>query len=244
MCASPLACQMGKPNLHQVTTPLNSRVQQAFDVTTPDEASSSESTLIASQKKAIRTKLRQQRRALTDKQQKQASSHLFRQLNQSRLLLRHTHIALYLGNDGELNPESFIPALWARKKKLYLPVIHPLKKHTLCFCALNKGTRLRENRFGIKEPDFTRCKRLSRQFLSLVMLPLVAFDNKGNRMGMGGGFYDRSFAYKHRKARSKPMMIGLAHSFQEQQRLPTEAWDVPLNGIVTDKQFYPFVMKP
>jgi 5-formyltetrahydrofolate cyclo-ligase len=215
-------------------------LRHAFEETTPEKPDNHQSTAIVSQKKALRIRLREQRRSLTNHQQKQASRNLLKQLNHSRMLLRHKHIALYLGNDGELNPENLIPVLRARKKQLYLPVVHPLKKRTLCFCLLRKNTPLKANRFGIKEPDFRCSKRLGRQFLSLVLLPLVAFDRHGNRMGMGGGFYDTSFAFKHSQPISKPCLVGLAHSFQEQQNLPTEAWDVPLNGIVTDNQIYRF----
>ena len=215
-------------------------LKQALDAPLPYEELKPENPAIEAQKKALRARIRQQRKALTTRQQKQASRNLLKQLHRSRLLLRHKHIALYLGNDGELNPEHLIPILWARKKKLYLPVLHPLLKHQLCFCAFNKHTPLRQNRFGIKEPDFRRSKRLGRQFLSLVMLPLVAFDRQGNRMGMGGGFYDRSFAYKHQQATSKPKLIGLAHSFQAQRELPIEEWDVPLDGILTDTSIYQF----
>jgi 5-formyltetrahydrofolate cyclo-ligase len=213
-------------------------IRHAFDETASDKQKYTSSSTLLARKKALRLEMRHQRRALTAHQQKMASRNLLRQLNQSRLLLRHQHIALYLGNDGELNPESLIPLLNTRKKHLYLPVIHPLKKHTLCFCLVRKDTPLRTNRFGIKEPDYTRSRSLHRRLLSLVLLPLVAFDKHGNRMGMGGGFYDRSFAYKHRLPGSRPRLIGLAHSFQEQQNLPTDAWDVPLNGIITDKQSY------
>lgn len=196
--------------------------------------------LIATQKKALRTRMRKQRKALTVRQQKIATLNLMKQLNRSRLLLRYTYIALYLGNDGELNPEPLIPLLLARKKKIYLPVIHPLIKHRLCFCEFNARTKLQTNRFGIKEPSFSLSKKMDRQHLSLVLLPLVAFDVKGNRVGMGGGFYDRSFAYKHKSAGNKPRLFGLAHAFQEQPSLPTESWDVALDGILTDKRFYRF----
>lgn len=215
-------------------------LKQAFDAPLPSIEVKPENPTIVAQKKALRHQIRKLRKTLTARQQKLASRNLLKQLHQSRLLLSHTHIALYLGNDGELNPEQLIPLLWAKKKKLYLPVIHPLAKHQLCFCAFTKKTALRQNRFGIKEPDFRRTKRMSRQFLSLVMLPLVAFDSNGNRMGMGGGFYDRSFAYKHKRTMSKPKLIGLAHNFQKQTSLPTEEWDVPLDGILTDTDFYKF----
>tara|TARA_R110001592_G_scaffold127070_2_gene338616 strand:- start:14128 stop:14778 length:651 start_codon:yes stop_codon:yes gene_type:complete len=191
-------------------------------------------------KKKLRATLRKQRRALSYLEQKAASKNLLKQVNRSKLLFKHQHIALYLGNDGELNPENLIKQLWKQKKHVYLPAIHPIFKNTLCFCRIKPNPKLIKNRFGILEPDFKNTARLPRQLLSLVLMPLVAFDKAGNRMGMGGGFYDRSFAYKVKTGRSKPKLIGIAHAFQEQTSLPLERWDVPLKGVLTDQTFYLF----
>lgn len=69
-------------------------------------------------------------------------------------------------------------------------------------------------------------------------LPLVAFDAKGRRLGMGGGFYDRAFAFKNKYKRLGPMLIGLAHSIQEVESLDVEHWDIPLDAIVTEKKVF------
>ena len=74
--------------------------------------------------------------------------------------------------------------------------------------------------------------------LSLVLLPLVAFDAKGNRMGMGGGYYDRAFEFKQKTLSYLPRLIGLAHELQKKEQLPTESWDIPLFAIFTDKKIY------
>ncbi len=168
---------------------------------------------------------------------------MIKQITQSKLLLRHRHIALYLGNDGELNPHKLIKQLWKQKKQAYLPVIHPIFQNSLCFCRITSDTKFVKNKFGIFEPDFRLSKRLSNKFLSLTLMPLVAFDKAGNRMGMGGGFYDRSFAYKATSKYSKPKLIGVAHEFQKQEALPLEKWDIPLNGVLTDQHFYQFIVK-
>ena len=72
------------------------------------------------------------------------------------------------------------------------------------------------------------------------MLPLVGFDRRGRRLGMGGGFYDRTFAFSRIRPRLAPKLIGLAHDLQRVQQLPVEPWDVPLHGVVTDRQRYRF----
>src|SRR5687767_13746260 len=91
---------------------------------------------------------------------------------------------------------------------------------------------MRRNRFGIPEPTGRRC---APQQLDLVLLPLVAFDRRGARLGMGGGFYDRTFAFLRVAGRRKPRLVGLAHHFQEVAQLPREPWDVPLAAIVTER---------
>lgn len=203
-------------------------------------ASNQSHTRIQADKKKLRAKIRKQRRALSHYQQRKASVNLCKQLKQSTLLLKHQHIALYLGNDGELDPQLLIQQLWKQKKHAYLPVIHPLYHNRLCFCLVTPNSKFSKNKFGILEPDFKDSKLFPRKNLSLVLMPLVAFDNAGNRIGMGGGFYDRSFAYKAESKHSRPKLIGLAHAFQEQESLPIEKWDIPLDGVLTDLNFYKF----
>ena len=191
-------------------------------------------------KKILRRAIRQKRQNLSALSQKRASLELLRHIKRSQVLLKHRYIALYLGNDGELNPEILIKPLFAYKKQVYLPVMHPIANNKLCFSQITPATRFKKNRFNILEPVFKPKNCLRQQFLSLVFMPLVAFDHRGNRMGMGGGFYDRSFAYKLKKQRDRPALMGVAHAFQQQESLPVEPWDVPLDGIFTDKQFYTF----
>jgi 5-formyltetrahydrofolate cyclo-ligase len=207
---------------------------------TPSYSANQSQTDIQFDKKKLRVSIRKQRRSLSKLEQKIASNNLIKQINQSKLLFRHQHIALYLGNDGELNPEILIKKLWKQKKHVYLPVLHPFYKNTLCFCRIKPDSKYIKNRFAILEPDFKHSKSISKRFLSLVLMPLVAFDKSGNRMGMGGGFYDRSFSYKANSKRCKPKLIGLAHAFQEQNSLPLEKWDIPLEGVLTDKTSYQF----
>lgn len=185
-------------------------------------------------KKKIRRTMRQKRRALSTYQQKQAAKGLVLSLKTSNLFNRCNHVAIYLANDGEIDPAPFIEQLWKSKKHCYLPVLHPIKKNCLWFYQYNKKTKLASNRFGILEPELKNKRRISPWALDLVLFPLVAFDSKGGRLGMGGGFYDRTFEF----AQQKTKLYGLAHHFQEVSKLPTEPWDIPLHGIVTDKKLF------
>jgi len=195
-------------------------------------------SFISLNKKILRAKIRVQRRALSPRQQKTASRNLHKRLERSLILLRAKHIALYLGADGEICPKALISHYLKRKKKLYLPVLHPIKKNHLIFCPVTSTTKLKKNRFGIFEPELKQSTSMTPRLLSLVLLPLVAFDTEGNRMGMGGGYYDRAFEFKQKNSRNAPRLIGLAHELQRQEQLPTESWDIPLFAIFTDQKIY------
>lgn len=192
----------------------------------------------ASNRQAVRKHFRRLRNSLSRAQQQHAATALARTLERSALLLRHKHVALYLANDGEINPKLVMKRLLTRGVHCYLPVLHPMYPGRLQFCRITPDTRYRPNRYGIAEPFWPQRRLMHPEFLSLVLLPLVAFDASGNRMGMGGGYYDRSFAFKRRRGTSTPIMIGLAHECQKAESLHTECWDLPLDGIMTDQRFY------
>ena len=185
-------------------------------------------------KQELRKLIRKKRRALTPAQRHQAGRGLTRSLHHSTQYLSANRVALYLSNDGEIDPHWAIEDLWKRGKEVYLPVLHPLRKGYLTFIRYQPETPMRRNRFGISEPDFRRGTHVPARFLSMIGLPLVAFDERGNRLGMGGGFYDRTLAFSRRPGQ-KPALIGCAYAFQEIRMLPAESWDIPLQFIATEK---------
>ncbi|MDX1450911.1 MAG: 5-formyltetrahydrofolate cyclo-ligase [Oleiphilaceae bacterium] len=191
-------------------------------------------------KASIRRAMRRKRQALNPKEQRTASLRAFHQLKQSFLLKRGIRLAVYLGNDGELDPRLFLNELEKAGIEIYLPVLHPLPNKGLFFARYRRDQAMRNNRYGIPEPDIRTTKSRSPRHLDAVLLPLVAFDKKGNRLGMGGGYYDKSFAFKCRTPRIGPRLFGLAHDFQRLELLPRERWDVPLRGVITDKAYYRF----
>lgn len=188
---------------------------------------------------ALRRKLRQARRQLTPAQQSLAASRLYRQLAQHPVFRRARHIALYLPNDGEIDPGLLLRAAQRRGKATYLPVLNPWPRTRMVFQRIKPGERLRRNRFGIFEPVIRSARQRRVWALDLLLMPLVGFDGKGGRLGMGGGFYDRSLAYRAmRKKSHKPTLLGLAHECQRVDQLPLESWDVPIQGTVTDQGWY------
>lgn len=190
-------------------------------------------------RQSLRRLLRQARRALTPQQQKQAARNLYRQLAQHPLYRRARHVALYLPANGEIDPRPLLREAQRRGKRTYLPVLNAWPREKMVFQRLLPGEHLRKNRFRILEPRANAAQQRKIWALDLVMLPLVGFDECGGRLGMGGGFYDRSLAYlARRKTWRSPSLIGLAHECQKVDRLELAAWDVPLQATVTDRRWY------
>ncbi|MFJ2410102.1 MULTISPECIES: 5-formyltetrahydrofolate cyclo-ligase [unclassified Pseudomonas] len=187
----------------------------------------------------LRRMLRKARRALTPSEQRQAALGLYRQLAQHPLFRRAKHLSLYLPTDGEIDPRLLLRAAQRRGKATYLPVLSAWPRTKMVFQRVRPGEKLRPNRFRILEPQVNASRQRKVWALDLVLLPLVGFDDVGGRLGMGGGFYDRSLAYMaRRKSWRKPTLLGLAHECQKVERLAQASWDVPLEGTVTDKDWY------
>lgn len=184
------------------------------------------------QRQAIRQTIRQQRQTLTTQQQIAAQQAIAQQVQTQQLIQANDKIALYLANDGEVNPHAIIEYAWQIGAEVFLPVLHSFARGHLAFLKYHPDTQLIKNKFGIPEPQLNVQYICPPNQLTHVFMPLVAFDDKGNRMGMGGGFYDRSFALSH----PSQLKIGLAHDCQQVPALPTESWDVPLNMILTPSQ--------
>ncbi|MGR5080207.1 5-formyltetrahydrofolate cyclo-ligase [Photobacterium swingsii] len=190
------------------------------------------STVTRSPRQLIRHHVRTQRQALTSAQQHQAAQQLLQQCQQSHHFTDAQHIALYLSNDGEIDTQPVIDWLWQQHKHVYLPVLHPFSKGHLLFLHYTSTTAMQANRYGIQEPILDiRLVKPARE-LDLICTPLVAFDHTGQRLGMGGGYYDRTLASWHH-SRQRPYPLGLAHNCQFVEQLPHEAWDVPLPTIIT-----------
>lgn len=190
-------------------------------------------------KNQLRKRLRETRKLLTEQEQNAAAHRLVRHLLTSPFLRSSRRIACYLPNDGEIDPTPLIERLWAMKRQCFLPVLSRLPRDRLWFAPILPDTPLVLNRFGIPEPAVTARALLRAQELDLILMPLVGFDVSGNRLGMGGGFYDRSLEFlRHRGAWHKPRLVGLAHECQRLEALTPEPWDIPLRGIVTDRAIY------
>jgi 5-formyltetrahydrofolate cyclo-ligase len=118
---------------------------------------------------------------------------------------------------------------------VYLP---NLDQQSLRFSPYFRAQKMRINKFRLPEPDVGNDEMLQPAQLDLVLAPLVVFDEQRNRIGMGGGFYDRSFAMRKDPAVSRPLLIGVAHELQKVAEIVPEDWDVRLDLVVTDAAIY------
>ncbi|MGI2028484.1 5-formyltetrahydrofolate cyclo-ligase [Endozoicomonas acroporae] len=183
----------------------------------------------------LRTTLRERRRALSADQQVSAGVMLCDILSARPELADSQHIAIYTASDGEINPDVLRDFLWNSGKQCYLPVIG--SNNNLLFIEYLPDTHLVLNRFGIPEPSLQEVEPISPEKLDVVLVPLTGFDEAGRRLGMGGGFYDRTFAFT--RTAKKPILIGLAHECQKVESIPVEHWDIDMSGVATDSRYYP-----
>ncbi len=144
-------------------------------------------------------------------------------------------VAAYFAVHGEIGWKPVIDHALKSGKQVFLP---NLDQRSLRFSPYFHAQKMRTNKFRLPEPDVSEIQMLSPEDLELVLAPLVVFDIGRNRIGMGGGFYDRSFAFRKNPLRTKPVLIGVAHEMQKVDRIIPEEWDVRLDMVVTDQSVY------
>lgn len=142
-------------------------------------------------------------------------------------------IAFYLPNKSELDPTALMHQALELNKSCFLPCLNPNQQNSLVFIKYNIGDKLILNRYNILEPIITIAKIIAPENLDLVIVPLVAFDDDNNRLGMGAGYYDRTFAFKrHAKINSKPYLLGIAYEFQKVASIEPNKFDVKMDEII------------
>lgn len=145
-------------------------------------------------------------------------------------------IACYLPYKDEFDSLQVIEAIWLAKKQCYLPVLSKKDKKSLYFVPYVYGDPLHLNQYSILEPVRV-LDEIAPMQLDLVITPLIAFDKHGHRLGTGGGYYDRTFEFLHKNPSHAPHMVGLGYAAQEAQSIPSEEWDIKLEGVVTEKGY-------
>ena len=144
------------------------------------------------------------------------------------------HVAGYWAVGGEL-PLHRVQTQLAPGQVWCLPVVQD--DATLRFAPWRAGDATVANRFGIPEPAVDAPSTLDAAELTVVLVPLVAFDAAGHRVGMGGGYYDRTFAFRHAAA-APPWLVGVGYALQEVADAGAQAWDVRLDAIATERGWH------
>jgi len=148
---------------------------------------------------------------------------------------RCRHIGLFFPVRHELDILPLLDICLSRKKRIYLPCLYPMPFQKLYFLPYSAKDTFSMNRYSIPEPDLAIRRRINLFRLDLVVTPLLAFGTHGERLGMGGGFYDRTFAYRQKPGLLKrPRLWSIALQAQHHP-LTGNPWDIPVDGVSTEK---------
>lgn len=193
---------------------------------------------VTSTKQSLRKIIKKQRQSLSSAVKRKKSKELQLKMTRTNEFRQSQGIAFYWPTSGEIDPLPILNFALKMGKRCYLPVLHPSKKAELLFVEYRLGDHLKLNRYGIREPILGHRSALAAWMLNLVFVPLLAFNYEGRRLGTGGGYYDRTFAFLKNKRKARhPKLIGLAYEFQKLETLPHAEWDLLLSGVATEKGY-------
>lgn len=182
----------------------------------------------------VRQELISTRKNLPSSTIKHSARQLARYIESFQSYKNAKSIATYLPVNGEADPSQIIHSAWLDGKSVYLPVI---EGERLLFAPYCSNSKLVTGKYRIPIPEHSPAERLSPKELDLVIVPLVAFDHKLNRVGMGGGFYDKTFSFRQNNT-EKPSLIGIAHDLQRVTTIEAQPWDIPMDGVISEKAVY------
>jgi len=186
----------------------------------------------------LRRRCRERRAAMEPQARAHASLEIVRRLGDSPAFRAARRIALYWPVADEADVRGVLTLAASARQQCYLPVM--CAGRTLSFLAYRSGEALVANGFGVPEPRRSPGGELAAALLDLVCVPLLGFDRAGNRLGQGGGYYDRSFAFTAAQPAAKPLLVGIAFACQELGPIDREPWDVPLDAVVTERELVDF----
>jgi len=173
------------------------------------------------------------RRSVPARERQRASLLVARNVDRALPLRSHWRIAVYAALPDELDTAPLIALAQERGCRLYLPRIDRRRASRAMRFVEMRGP-LRPNRLGIGEP--ATAATIGARWLDVVFLPLVGFDRRGVRLGTGGGYYDRAFAFRRwRSAWYAPRLVGLAYGFQQLEHITAAAHDVLMDAVVTEE---------
>jgi 5-formyltetrahydrofolate cyclo-ligase len=189
----------------------------------------------------IRRQLRARRKALSPAARLAASLALVRLALRHHLLAKGRRIGLYIPANHEIDVRPLLNRAVAMRVTCFLPIVPSRGRKRMWFSEMGDHAAWALNRYGIPEYLHPLAKRVRARRLDLLFMPLLGFDARGFRLGMGGGYYDASLSYrKNCRHWRRPRIVGVAYSVQEAERLPNDAWDIPLDAVLTDREYRVF----
>ena len=182
--------------------------------------------------KTLRKKALHARRSMSEDARATASRIICKRVCESREFYSSKSIACYLPMHDEVDTREIIERAWRANKRVFVPIMRSNSEMT--FCRIDPESELEKNNFDLWEPK--RGFLIKPEQLDLVVTPTVAFDSYKNRIGMGGGYFDRCFSFlRHRKTWIRPKLVGVAFRCQEVEQITPNRWDIRLYRIITDK---------
>jgi 5-formyltetrahydrofolate cyclo-ligase len=180
---------------------------------------------------SLRRNSRAARAAMTNAERQNASAIIVKTVVHSHWFRRAKLLACYLSTDDEVDTWLLIERAWRMKKRIFAPVIN--KKGVMYFCEITPESKLFLNHYGLYEPR--EGELIAPRQLDLVITPVVSFDNEGNRIGMGGGYFDRTFSFlRHRKHLLHPKLVGLAFACQRVEKITANPWDIQVFRVIDE----------
>jgi len=186
----------------------------------------------AEQRRAMRVELRERRAALSPKEQADVAVAVRTRLARIVALERAQVVGGYRAIRGEVDLDAALTRLHDAGAMVTVPRVSGVR---LDFLPWSPTSETVAGSFGIDEPINGEPLPFTQH--DVVLVPLVAFDETGQRLGQGGGFYDRAIAAA---GASRPLLIGVAHAFQQVRSVPIEEWDMPLDAVVTEDCVHEF----
>jgi 5-formyltetrahydrofolate cyclo-ligase len=202
------------------------------------------SAAMQAQRQQLRQQMKAARTALSAAQQQQAANDLVEQALAQNEVQQARRIGLYHAFGAELNTMPLLTALLANGKHISMPVLHPCSAGHLLMLNYHPDSELQLNQFGIPEPVLRVADVTPLSAIDCLLIPLLGFDANGNRLGMGGGFYDRTLASWARGRYPHLSVFGLAHDCQQLSAVPVASWDVPIPAVITPSRCLRFKKSP
>lgn len=186
---------------------------------------------------AIRRRMRDARRNLPPDERRAAEQAIRKHLRRLGIWKPGRRVAAYLAFGGEVDLHECFDDAWQRGVELFVPRITHRRAGKMIFVPFTPATAFSRNWYGIDEPESALGSQKFLRELDVVLVPMVAFDRYGHRLGNGAGYYDRMLRRRLDRSRAwrRPLLIGIAYSSQEVASIERAPWDVAVDCVVTER---------